>query len=150
MIHHSFKTLISIILMGASLGGYSQSINTTFIKSTQERSSYNQAQESVSKSDSLVELTDEVKTNSRLKAHTTSVTINDSETWDEWQTLGTADMTTDIAYSDFHKEVTVYKRYSTVSGHEKIFQIKIPGILDGYDAILWGEENDRQPEVTIE
>jgi hypothetical protein len=152
-------TLIGITLMLTGFCSYGQSISTLPLKSllstarTQLEKPVNKdiSAASVYGNDTLIKRVDEVEKNSSLKkAHTKDVEINDTETWGEWQVLGIADMTSrNSAHSDVNQAVTVYRRFSTVSGHEKIFQLKIPEILDGYDAIFLGEANDRQPYVTL-
>lgn len=158
LMKHLTKTLICAILMLSGFYCYGQSISTLPLKPMLLSKAPNKIQKPVNKNnsiatayenDTLLKRVDEVETTNRQKARASSVEINKTETWGEWEELGSADMTTGYAYSDFHQEVSVYKRYSTVSGHEKIFQIKIPGLLDGYDAIFWGEEDDRQPGVVL-
>lgn len=85
-----------------------------------------------------------------FKSPKMSLSVDDSETWGEWQALGIADLVYGYDYSaNMSGTAELYKRYSTVAGHEKVFQIKIPGIFRDIDAIFNGEENDREPYISM-
>jgi hypothetical protein len=74
--------------------------------------------------------------------------INDTETWSDWSIIGSAtyqhgNSKLVLNGGEESFKTNVYQRYSTVSGHSNLFQLKVEKAFGGkYDAIFWYEPSD--------